>query len=68
MRSETGELIPPAAFLDIAERSGMIRDIDLWVVRSACRMLTEADSRWTDPAAGGKRLRGLGQRPRVPRR
>jgi len=44
MRSNTGELIPPAAFLDIAERSGVIRDIDLWVVQSACRMIAEADS------------------------
>ncbi len=45
MRSSTGELIPPAAFLDIAERSGMIRDIDYWVVRSACRMIADADAR-----------------------
>jgi diguanylate cyclase (GGDEF)-like protein len=45
MRSDTGELIPPAAFLDIAERSGMIRDIDHWVVRTACRMIAEADAR-----------------------
>ena len=44
MRSETGELIPPAAFLDIAERSGMIRDIDHWVIRSACRMLAEGNA------------------------
>jgi diguanylate cyclase (GGDEF)-like protein len=42
MRSDTGELIPPAAFLDIAERSGVIRDIDHWVIRSACRMIAEA--------------------------
>jgi EAL domain-containing protein (putative c-di-GMP-specific phosphodiesterase class I) len=42
MRSDSGELIPPAAYLDIAERSGMIRDIDTWVVRSACRMIEAA--------------------------
>jgi diguanylate cyclase (GGDEF)-like protein len=42
MRSDSGELIPPAAYLDIAERSGMIRDVDTWVVRSACRMIEEA--------------------------
>jgi diguanylate cyclase (GGDEF)-like protein len=44
MRSDTGELIPPAAFLDIAERSGMIRDIDLWVIRTACTMIADAAS------------------------
>jgi diguanylate cyclase (GGDEF)-like protein len=41
MRSPSGELIPPGAFIDIAERSGAIRDIDLWVVRTACRMIRE---------------------------
>jgi diguanylate cyclase (GGDEF)-like protein len=45
MRSDTGELIPPGAFLDIAERSGVIRDIDHWVVRTACRMLADAHAR-----------------------
>jgi len=45
MRSDTGELIPPAAFLDIAERSGVVRDIDHWVVRSACRTIADADAR-----------------------
>jgi diguanylate cyclase (GGDEF)-like protein len=45
MRSETGELIPPVAFLDIAERSGMIRDIDLWVIRTACDMISDAAAR-----------------------
>jgi diguanylate cyclase (GGDEF)-like protein len=41
MRSPSGELIPPDAFIEIAERSGIIRDIDLWVVRSACRVIGE---------------------------
>jgi len=45
MRSDSGELIPPAAFLDIAERSGVIRDIDHWVVRSACQMIEAAHVR-----------------------
>ena len=65
MRSDTGELIPPAAFLDIAERSGMIRDIDHWVVRSACRMIAEADADGRDAPARGQRLRRVGQRPGV---
>jgi diguanylate cyclase (GGDEF)-like protein len=42
MRSDAGDLIPPAAFLETAERSGMIRQIDRWVVKSACRMISEA--------------------------
>ncbi|MDP9221177.1 MAG: amino acid permease [Actinomycetota bacterium] len=44
MRSDSGEIIPPAAFLEIAERSGMIRDIDLWVVRTACQLIAAARS------------------------
>jgi diguanylate cyclase (GGDEF)-like protein len=47
MRSDSGELIPPAAFLDIAERSGVVRDIDQWVVGKACRMIAEGHA-WGD--------------------
>ncbi len=36
-----GELVLPGAFLDIAERSGLIQDIDRWVVRRAIRLLAE---------------------------
>ncbi|MEF8792696.1 MAG: EAL domain-containing protein [Thiohalorhabdus sp.] len=35
MRGEDGELVSPAAFLDTAERFGMIRYIDHWVVNHA---------------------------------
>ncbi|WP_049793213.1 putative bifunctional diguanylate cyclase/phosphodiesterase [Conexibacter woesei] len=35
MRGDDGELIPPAAFLPIAERSGLIAEIDRWVTRRA---------------------------------
>jgi diguanylate cyclase (GGDEF)-like protein/PAS domain S-box-containing protein len=35
MRGEDGALIPPAAFLPIAERSGLIAEIDRWVTRRA---------------------------------
>ncbi|HEY4279824.1 MAG TPA: EAL domain-containing protein [Conexibacter sp.] len=41
MRSDTGELIPPAAFLPIAERSGLITEIDRWVTRNAIMTITE---------------------------
>jgi diguanylate cyclase (GGDEF)-like protein/PAS domain S-box-containing protein len=39
MRDETGDLIPPAAFLDIAERLDLVQAIDRWVVRSAIGIL-----------------------------
>jgi len=35
MLDDDDGLIPPAAFLDVAERFGMIRDIDKWVLRDA---------------------------------
>ena len=31
----------PGAFLDLAERTGMIQDIDRWVVRQAIHLLAE---------------------------
>lgn len=39
MVSEDGELILPGAFLDVAERSGLIRAIDRWVVRQAIHLI-----------------------------
>ena len=41
--AEYGE-IPPGRFIEIAEQSGLILDIGLWVVRAACRQLRE----WLD--------------------
>ena len=38
MRGEDGEMIAPAAFIETAERFGLIRDIDRWVVDHAIRM------------------------------
>jgi len=35
MRDEKGELIYPDAFLSTAERFGMIREVDQWVIRKA---------------------------------
>jgi diguanylate cyclase (GGDEF)-like protein/PAS domain S-box-containing protein len=35
MCDDDGSLIPPGAFLDVAERFGMIREIDKWVLRNA---------------------------------
>ena len=36
-----GDLIPPGTFLPVAERFGLIREIDRWVVTRAIRMLGE---------------------------
>ena len=41
MRGPGGEIIPPAAFLPVAERRGMIRTIDRWVVREAITLLEQ---------------------------
>jgi diguanylate cyclase (GGDEF)-like protein len=39
MRGDTGDLLPPAAFLGEAERSGLMPSIERWVVRSAIDLL-----------------------------
>ena len=39
LRDDHGELIPPGAFLSIAERFDMMGVIDRWVLRSAIRLL-----------------------------
>ena len=43
VRLETtdGELLPPHAFLPSAERSGMVREIDMWVTRQAIRLIDQ---------------------------
>lgn len=41
MVDERGEIIPPGAFLGIAEQYGLIRDVDRWVVRRAIQMLAQ---------------------------
>jgi diguanylate cyclase (GGDEF)-like protein/PAS domain S-box-containing protein len=41
MVGDDGGLIPPASFLSIAERFGLIRDIDRWVVRNAIKLIDE---------------------------
>lgn len=41
MRDLDGDLIPPGSFLYVAERLGLIRDIDRWVTGRAIDMLAE---------------------------
>ncbi len=42
MRDDDGELILPGAFIDTAERFGLIRDIDQWVVQAVIRRQGES--------------------------
>jgi diguanylate cyclase (GGDEF)-like protein len=39
MRGESGELLPASAFIGVAERSGMIQELDRWVVGQALDLL-----------------------------
>ncbi len=41
MRGDSGELLPAAAFIGVAERSGMIQELDRWVVGQALELLDE---------------------------
>jgi len=41
MIDERGEVIPPAAFLGVAERFDLMPDIDRWVVARAIRLMAE---------------------------
>lgn len=43
MTDDHGELIPPSAFRQIAERLGVIGQIDAWVVTRAIRLLADLD-------------------------
>ena len=52
---------PAGAFIEIAERSGVIRDIDLWVVQVACRIIRRSTTRAAGLPHGGQRLRSLDQ-------
>ena len=43
MRSEDGELLPAASFIEAAERSGMVQELDRWVVARALELLAERE-------------------------
>jgi diguanylate cyclase (GGDEF)-like protein/PAS domain S-box-containing protein len=48
MRDERGDLIPPSTFLFIAERLGMVQEIDRWVTERAIALLAEHHARGED--------------------
>jgi diguanylate cyclase (GGDEF)-like protein len=43
MLSEDGDIIPPAAFLPMAERFGVIGEIDRWVTRAGLRLAIDGE-------------------------
>ena len=45
MRDQRGNLIEPDAFLHIAERLGMVQEIDRWVTQRAIALLAESGAR-----------------------
>ncbi|MEX0973170.1 MAG: EAL domain-containing protein [Solirubrobacterales bacterium] len=45
MTNEDGVLVPAADFIEAAERSGMVQELDRWVVGQALELLAEPDRR-----------------------
>ncbi len=45
MTSEDGELLPAASFIEAAERSGMVQELDRWVVARALELLVEREEK-----------------------
>lgn len=43
MTGENGELFPAASFIETAERSGMVQELDRWVVARALELLVERE-------------------------
>ena len=43
MTGEDGELLPAASFIEAAERSGMVQELDRWVVARALELLGERE-------------------------
>jgi diguanylate cyclase (GGDEF)-like protein/PAS domain S-box-containing protein len=46
MQDVNGDCIPPARFIDVAERTGLIVDIDLWMLNEAVRLLGEFEDQY----------------------
>lgn len=56
MRGDDGELIPPVAFLGVAERFGLIGELDAWVVEHAITLLAEHPQLQLEVNISGKSL------------
>lgn len=52
-------LIPPSEFLPVAQRSGLLRELDLWVLQTACREAAEWPSHCGHDTSVAVNLAGL---------
>ncbi len=43
MKSDDGQLLPAASFIQAAERSGMVQELDRWVIARALALLSERE-------------------------
>ncbi|HEX5929621.1 MAG TPA: EAL domain-containing protein [Solirubrobacterales bacterium] len=43
MTGEDGELLPASSFIEVAERSGMVQELDRWVVARALELLAQRE-------------------------
>jgi EAL domain-containing protein (putative c-di-GMP-specific phosphodiesterase class I) len=43
MTGDNGELLPAASFIEVAERSGMVQELDRWVVARALGLMAERE-------------------------
>ena len=43
MTGDDGELLPASSFIEVAERSGMVQELDRWVVAQALEMIGERE-------------------------
>jgi diguanylate cyclase (GGDEF)-like protein len=43
MTGDSGELLPAASFIEVAERSGMVQELDRWVVARALELMAERE-------------------------
>jgi diguanylate cyclase (GGDEF)-like protein len=43
MTGDNGELLPAASFIEVAERSGMVQELDRWVVARALELIAERE-------------------------
>lgn len=43
MSGEDGELVPAGSFIEVAERSGMVQELDRWVVARALELIAEQE-------------------------
>lgn len=59
LRDENGKTVPPGDFLPAAERFGMIRRVDRWVLNEALRWLGEDATRRKNVASLSVNLSGL---------